>query len=462
MPSPNPKPNAFPLAIIGDGYAAAVLFIHLAKQGFDLNQVVVVGKGQLGHGAAYGTQHPDFRLNVRDDLMIIDDDKPDDFVKWASQLDDPAAEDREGAGKFYRRRDFARYVRELLDQYHIETVITQIKARALRLSRGHHGDWVISLDQGDPVIAKAVVLATGNPVPYGDHLIKPDAPMDRIHRTPWDGKSLAKVAAEDHVLLVGGGLTALDACLALYHAKHKGKITLVTPRGLLPPRQRHWTKDSIPPFPAPLTAYQFVRHMRQYLPQESPDTSVWQSAFEGLRAVIPEAWSRLSPLCRKRLITRLGWLWSLLRYRAAPQAIAAIQDMLKHNQMAIISDRVISISKGAPLRVALSQHAPVTCDIAYLASGPGHDPLIQALISDGIAQSPFGKDGQNPFGIAVGDDLALISEMGNTANCLWAIGPPTMASLGDVVGASSVARQAASLAKQLCTTFARKRPDHDR
>jgi len=42
MPSPNPKPNAFPLAIIGDGYAAAVLFIHLAKQGFDLNQVVVM------------------------------------------------------------------------------------------------------------------------------------------------------------------------------------------------------------------------------------------------------------------------------------------------------------------------------------------------------------------------------------------------------------------------------------
>ena len=32
----------FPLAVIGDGYAAAVLLIHLAKHGFDLNQVVVI------------------------------------------------------------------------------------------------------------------------------------------------------------------------------------------------------------------------------------------------------------------------------------------------------------------------------------------------------------------------------------------------------------------------------------
>src|SRR6056300_1379758 len=123
MPSPNPKSDAYPLAIIGDGYAAAVLLIHLAKQGYDLNQVAVIGQGQLGLGAAYGTQHPDFRLNVRDDLMIIDDDHSDDFVNWASQLNDPDAADPEGGGKFYRRHDFARYVRHHLAVPNIETAI---------------------------------------------------------------------------------------------------------------------------------------------------------------------------------------------------------------------------------------------------------------------------------------------------------------------------------------------------
>ncbi len=454
MPSPNPKSDAYPLAIIGDGYAAAVLLIHLAKQGYDLNQVAVIGKGQLGLGAAYGTQHPDFRLNVRDDLMIIDDDHPDDFVNWASQLNDPDAADPEGGGKFYRRRDFARYVRHHLAEHNIETAITQIKATANGLSHGPDGNWIIALDDGHPITAKAAVLATGNPVPYGDHLIRPDAPMDRIHRTPWDGKSLAKVAAEDHVLLVGGGLTALDACLALYQAKHKGKLTLVTPRGLLPPRQRHWTKALIPDFPTPLTASRFVHHMRQHLPAENPDTANWQSAFEGLRAVLPEAWLRLSPFCQKRLITRLGWLWSLLRYRAAPQAIAAIQDMIKNGQMTVISDRVINISRGAPLTVALSQHTSVVCDIAALASGPGHDALIQDVINNGIAISPFGQHEANTCRVAVDKDCALLTHDGNTAKSLWAIGPPTMASLGDVVGASSIARQATSLAKRLSANSA--------
>jgi len=125
--------------------------------------------------------------------------------------------------------------------------------------------------------------------------------------------------------------------------------------------------------------------------------------------------------------------------------------------MEIISDRVISIGKGAPLSVALAQHGSVACDIAYLASGPGHDTLIQTMINDGITLSPFGKDTQNRFGVAVGDDYALLGADGNTAQTLWAIGPPTIACLGDVVGASSIARQAASLAQQLCPTMTREK-----
>jgi uncharacterized NAD(P)/FAD-binding protein YdhS len=456
MSSPNLKQNDFPLAVIGDGYAAAVLLIHLAKHGFDLNQVVVIGKGQLGLGAAYGTEHPDFRLNVRDDLMIIDDDNPDDFVNWASQLNDPDAEDSQGGGKFYRRRDFADYIRHQLQKYDIKTHITRIKAHVQRITRGDHGHWIITLDHGDKVTVKAAVLATGNPPPNSAHLISPTAPADRIIRTPWGGQSINNIAPDDHLLLIGGGLTALDACLALYQAKHRGKLTLVTPRGLLPPRQRMWAKVIIPEFPTPLTASRFFQHIRRHLPDESPDTSQWQSAFEGVRAVmaISGAWSRLSPQCRRRLITRLGWLWSLMRYRAAPQAIDAVEDMLNRGQMTIISDRVVGITSGAPLKVKLSQRHPIDCDIAYLASGPGIDTLIQHLISDGIGASPFAKADQDKFGLAVGDDLCLLTDDGISAETLWAIGTPTMASRGDVVGASSIARQAASLAQRLCTNFA--------
>jgi uncharacterized NAD(P)/FAD-binding protein YdhS len=49
-----------PIVIIGDGYAAAVLLVHLARRHIDMNTVTVIGDAPLGHGAAYGTDKSAF------------------------------------------------------------------------------------------------------------------------------------------------------------------------------------------------------------------------------------------------------------------------------------------------------------------------------------------------------------------------------------------------------------------
>ena len=38
--------------IIGDGFAAAVLLVHLARRDFDLSLITVIGTAPLGHGKA--------------------------------------------------------------------------------------------------------------------------------------------------------------------------------------------------------------------------------------------------------------------------------------------------------------------------------------------------------------------------------------------------------------------------
>ena len=438
-----------PIVIIGDGYAAAVLLVHLARRHIDMNTVTVIGGAPLGHGAAYGTVNPHFRLNVRDDLMVIDQDQPDDFVNWAKQCQDADAIADNGAGHFYRRGDFARYLAAVLDQHDIKRQITQIAAKAIDITRENNDLWVITLDNDITISAQHVILATGNPPPSAASMIaediRPDIVAKHIISTPWKGDAIDHIPPLAHVGCIGGGLTALDACLALYENGHKGRITLMTPRGILPPPQSAWQDMDIPGFPDYVTASGFLRHMRRYLPDSDWTEPAWQSACEALRVQIADGWRQLCEHDRMRLMRRLGWLWSLIRYRASPQSITAVNHMRSTGQLHIVADRVRQIASGEtdhPLLLHLATHDDIACDYAVIAAGIGHDPLMARLIKTQIAATMAN-------GIRVNDDFQLIAPNGHPQHRLWVIGPPTQSALGDVIGATTIAKQAAGLADQL-------------
>ena len=72
------------VAIVGAGYTSAALLTHLLERRPDVaEKIAVFGKGSLGHGAAFGTLHPDFRLNVRAQIMQLRPAKPDLFPTWS-------------------------------------------------------------------------------------------------------------------------------------------------------------------------------------------------------------------------------------------------------------------------------------------------------------------------------------------------------------------------------------------
>jgi uncharacterized NAD(P)/FAD-binding protein YdhS len=85
------------LVIIGDGFAAAVMAIHLLRKGIAADSLTIIGAGSLGKGNAYGCVSPSFRLNVREDLPIIFSEDPLHFARWAeANIDDPEAKTSAG------------------------------------------------------------------------------------------------------------------------------------------------------------------------------------------------------------------------------------------------------------------------------------------------------------------------------------------------------------------------------
>ena len=136
--------NIKELAIIGDGFAAAVMVVHLLRRGIAPTAITVIGSGTLGKGNAYGCDNLHFRLNIREDLPIIFSDDPLHFSRWAKDnVNDPEA--KTDAGYFYRRQDFGRYVSELISAESKPDEIEQNKAKVVSLSSDDNS-WNLVLD----------------------------------------------------------------------------------------------------------------------------------------------------------------------------------------------------------------------------------------------------------------------------------------------------------------------------
>ena len=433
------------VGIIGSGYSAAALTMHLLTRGMRADQLAIVGPDRLGMGQAYGCVSADFRLNVRAELMRLWPDRPDHFAEWAatSVVDDPDA--LTDVGHFYRRRDFATYMTDQIESFPAIADIPHHKGLATSIS-GTADDWRITLDDGTSLDAGTVVIATGNPAPEWPMKDPPkDAPG--LVRIPWRGEWPERIAGDAAVVIIGGGLTALDALHALHRQRHRGSLTIVCPEGMLPPVQTGWDDATPLRWPAALRGSGFLRFMRQTIGDDDWSQTEWQRRFESLRVHISAAWQTLPVADQTRLTRRLGWLWSLARFRAGPQASDSAQTMMSAGQLTIRRDIVTGLTSAHEGRhlVSLGGGVQIEADAVINCSGAGKDRLMTSLIADGL----IAPHEAAPFRPRLTADLALVRPDGAPHGNLFAVGPVTAPFVGDILGAASISRQAEALADHL-------------
>ena len=443
------------LAIIGSGYTAASVLTHLLDADPQkAEEISVFGPAPFGHGAAFGTEHRDFRLNVRAQIMQLRPARPDDFPLWADHaLDDPEA--HRAQGSFYRRADFARYLDERLSQLPgFEAVrFDRRKVTSVRYDKGS-ALWHIAVNNDETFSAKTLILATGNPEPDWPCLIDKaclTAAREQLVRSPWSGAWVADCAPDRDILVIGGGLTAMDAIYALGRAGHLGKIRVVTPVGILPPAQTRWVADEAVRWPDDITsATGFIQFFNRNLKQNQPcpwTDPVWQTRFEALRVNMNPVWRALAGSEKRRLMAHLGAFWSLARYRSAPQTSAMAATMKASGQLEIHTGRVIRIAAGnMPHRLSVHLTTGDVAEVDYVVNctGMGRDSLLADLIANKVIQpDAFGR------GPGLGDHLALCLPDGQAYPAAFAVGAMTAGSEGDVVGATTISRQAAALARHI-------------
>src|SRR3954468_18906887 len=337
------------VAVVGAGYSGTMAAVE-AKRACPAADVSLVEKrGRFAAGAAYGTSSLSHLLNVRARSMSAFADAPDDFAAWLA---------REGLGgpeTFARRRDYARYLAEILERSEARRVdgeAVAVEEKALLLA------------SGDRLAFDALVLAGGN---YPGRM--PVRLAVETVEDPWGpggAEAIARLAAQDgDLLLLGTGLTMVDVALSLDDSGFRGRMTAVSRRGLVP-RPHEEPPSPVLEAPPPARLGTLIRHLRKLRP--------WRAAVDSLRPHSIALWRGFTPAEQRRFLRHARPWWDVHRHRIAPPVAARIAALRKSGRLEVLAGRVRQ--EGGEVVIALRGGGDVRRHFAAAVNCTGPEGTI--------------------------------------------------------------------------------------
>ncbi len=440
------------IVVVGGGASGTILAVHLLRNGPpSLRVAIVEHRAVVGAGIAYSTDEPDHLLNTRASGMSAFPDDPDHFWRWLVATSRAEALGCDGSFCFVPRRVYRDYLGELVAPFLapggrlslIEGTCTDI--------RPVRGGVAIDLSDGRTEVAGLAVLATG--------YCEPSVEAGSRIIGPWSGIGAFPVGRDDDVVILGTGLSMVDNVATLRRRGHRGTITAISRRGLLP--QRH--APSVPlrldaadvPFgTAPAYLMRWLRRTVRWASEA--EGRGWRDVVDALRPHTQGLWQSLSPEGRRSFLRHARTLWEVHRHRMAPAAAEGLEAALADGHLRIVTGRVIETASDAQAAV-LSVRERGTGTVREIRG----DWLIDCM---GILRDPASGSGQlvarlieagrarlDPLriGLDVTADGAVVDAHGVACDRLFAVGPVTRARFWEVTAIPDIRVQCAELGTHL-------------
>jgi uncharacterized NAD(P)/FAD-binding protein YdhS len=445
------------IAVIGAGFSGVMTALHLLRQPSPVKVVLVERCGPIGLGAAYATDDPAHRLNVRAGNMSAWPDRPDDFVDWL------AGRGREvGAGGFATRGDYGRYLQGLLTALAEgpaavgRLVITPDEITAI--ARAGQG-WILTCGMGRAFEADAVVLALGNPPPCPPEAIGADlAGSSAYVADPWRWDPAALPPGEGPILLLGTGLTMIDAALSLARTAPGRPLIALSRRGLTPREHQGAPPSPLPDPPSPsLTPVGALAWLRT-----SAERHGWRTAIDALRPATQALWRGWSVRQRGAFLRHARAFWDVHRHRLSPQVAEQAARMRaegglrilagKLERVDLLQDRTIDAAwrpRGTRETRRLRAGFVVNC------TGPSSDversaePLVASLADQSLIRADPLR-----LGLDVDAGHRVLDAQGRAHATLLAVGPITRGALWEINAVPDIRVQAAEAAAQVLKALA--------
>jgi uncharacterized NAD(P)/FAD-binding protein YdhS len=454
----------YDVAIVGSGFSAIALTINFLRFLPPTASIAVIGDDPgFGRGTAYRTEFYLHRLNVPAARMSVFPDQPDDFVEWLRRRGKPVfAED------FASRGDYGLYLRDTLAA-HLKprtqrAQVDFIRAKATACLGCEDKGLTFHLDNGSDLSARSVVLALGvgtANLPVPETKIAAEL-KSRTVVNPWRLGWLSRIEKDDEICVFGSGLTMIDQVLSLKAQGHRGRVRVLSRRGLVPhphPRRR-------PPAIAPdLPESRELSALLHALRQQAEAVDDWRSTLDGLRPQTQALWQSLDAEKRARFLRHaLAW-WSVHRHRVAPDVYERFRRLLDTDVVRIHAGFVERIDADERGRAVVryrqrGRDTTATFEADWIVNctgmeraGIGHSPLLQAMRDRGmVSMDPL------RLGIAVDRRSRVIGPDGAVQPGLYAAGALTAGQFWEITAVPDIRGQAEAIAKEVSENIARHAP----
>lgn len=461
-------PRNADILIIGGGLSGALLAAQLMRLPGRRQVLVIEPRSELGRGEAYSAVELGHTLNGNAARMSVDPDNACDLTQWledhiaaggwpeSDQQHVPVSE------LFLPRGLFGLYVQQRLAQAletgarygstveHVcaEVVDVQIDASSVRLT----------LSDGQQLVGAQAVLATGM-FPAARTPQTTSSGLNAAAVDPWDVAAMTRLDPQSTVLIIGSGLTMVDAVVSLEQAGHRGPINIFSRHGLLPHVRRqppNWV-DFLAEDHGIRSPLQLLREVRRQCAAALAAGVDWQAPLDTVRAHITRLWSQASTRQKRQFVRHVRPWWESHHHRSPPLSAALVARLYKEGRLQIQAASFKGLLPSEPGTVSISlrhrgiPHAVAVSGSALInSSGIEYDwrrvarPLPQQLLTRGLVQP-----GPLALGIAATPDGAVLDARGNSATRLYAMGPPLRGVWWESTAVSDVARQAQALAVRL-------------
>jgi len=435
------------VAIAGGGASGTLLAHALVRAG--VRVTIMEPRETLGGGLAYSTPCPLHLLNAPAGRMSGFADDPEHFLRWLAAAGEPAV-----PTAFVSRSRYGAYLASIAREVH-ELGGERFRHVRSRVTDAVEAPGAVSVRTADGanVEADALVIAVGNAKPAPWPLVPDEVRSGpSFFESVWHDDATMPASPDESVVLLGTGLTAVDAVLGLRHNGHRGPIAMVSRRGLLPHEHRQLDR---PPAQAPFATSlgEVIASVRR---SRSSNESDWRTIIDGLRHEINVRWEALDLTEQRRFVRHILPYWNVHRHRMAPEAAKAIALLLADGTLRMIAGRTQTlepIAGGVRVPIAVrGRDETIVIDAQRVinCSGPEHDvsarsnPLLRSLLASG-AMVP------NPLriGARIASDGALIGADGTPSERLFALGPVRYGTLIETTAIPEIREQVRDLAERL-------------
>ncbi|MGH7295000.1 MAG: FAD/NAD(P)-binding protein [Polyangiaceae bacterium] len=467
---PNAPRTAATVAIVGGGAVGAALFYSLAERfSSDASlraktRVVLFEKSErIGPGLAYAPDLAPYLLNQSARTMSLVPGHRSHFCEWLGARGIELPEDEARACPRHLFGDYVAscFVRALDGARRDGLSVTTIRDEVSALVPRRLGGYRVLTGVHAPVDADIVVLAVGS-LPSTRFRAALGGPGFVASPYP-SAEMCARIPPGARVAILGSGLSAIDAALALFAAGHQAPVTMASRGGLLPAVRgslrpcelHHVTRTNVSRAtdhgrrPLPLTtvvdwlALELERHgvsvswdrdfpawvdpLDHYASQVAAaerGPRAWQAIGEALNPMMEVVWHHLGEDDRRlfldRFYSRFMSYWVPIPLGTARRVLT----LLREGRLSVerqLTDVVLDAESGEyrlrfPGRVA-------TSDFVVDATGaPRHlqdcdSPLLQSLLRQGTITA------QSSGGLRVDfDSLRALGAGGRPDPSLFAIG----------------------------------------